>query len=310
MKKVKKALIPAAGLGTRFLPATKSVPKEMLTIVDAPIIFYVVEEAIKAGIEDIVLIAGRGKHAIEDFFDTSYEVEDKLLKDGKIDMLNRLEKIRDMANIISVRQKQALGLGHAVYSGKRIIGDEPFAVLLGDEITVDSDTHSSATEDLVQAFEKTGQSGLSVMKVADDQVSKYGIAEFTSDKMETLSVGSGRDLNYFRAKKLLEKPQPSETTSRWAITGRYIFDQKIFSILENQKPTKNNEIQLTDAIQELTRNDIVNGYPLQGRRYDAGDKLGYLVTNIEFALRNKELTTDLAAYLKSLVHDLEKGSFK
>ncbi len=310
MKKVKKALIPAAGLGTRFLPATKSVPKEMLTIVDAPIIFYVVEEAVKAGIEDIVLVAGRGKHSIEDFFDTSYEVEDKLLKDGKIDLLSRLEQIRNMANIISIRQKQALGLGHAVYSGRRIVGDEPFAVLLGDEITVNMENQNSATENLVQAFSQTGQSGLSVMKVADDQVSKYGIAEFHSDKVETLNFGSNQSMIFHQVKKLLEKPKPSETDSRWAITGRYIFDPKIFSILENQKPTKNNEVQLTDAIQELTRNNIVNAYPLQGQRYDAGDKLGYLITNIEFALRNKELTSELSEYLKKLVHALDKGSFK
>lgn len=310
MKKVKKALIPAAGLGTRFLPATKSVPKEMLTIVDAPIIFYVVEEAVKAGIEDIILVAGRGKHAIEDFFDTSYEVEDKLLKDGKIDLLNRLEKIRNMANIISIRQKQALGLGHAVHSGKRIVGDEPFAVLLGDEITVPKEGQNSATEGLVKAFEKTEQSGLSVMKVAEDQVSKYGIAEFSNDTAETLSVGPNQSLLFHQVKKLFEKPKPAETNSRWAITGRYVFDPKIFSILEQQKPSKNNEIQLTDAIQELTRHDVVNAYPLQGRRYDAGDKLGYLITNIEFALRNKELTSELSNYLKTIVRDLEKGSFK
>lgn len=310
MKKIKKALIPAAGLGTRFLPATKSVPKEMLTIVDAPIIFYVVEEAVKAGIEDIVLVAGRGKHAIEDFFDTSYEVEDKLLKDGKIDLLNRLERIRNMANIISIRQKQALGLGHAVHSGKRIIGDEPFAVLLGDEITVNLDNQSSAAEDLVRAFEKTGQSGLSVMKVNDDQVSKYGIAEFEDEKKQTLSLASNQNIDFYRVKNLLEKPKASETKSRWAITGRYVFDPNIFSILENQKPTKNNEIQLTDAILELSRNEVVNAYPLQGNRYDAGDKLGYLITNIEFALRNSELTQDLSDYLKSLVSKIDKGSFR
>ena len=310
MKKIKKALIPAAGLGTRFLPATKSVPKEMLTIVDAPIIFYVVEEAVKAGIEDIVLVAGRGKHAIEDFFDTSYEIEDKLFKDGKVDVLNRLEQIRNMANIISIRQKQALGLGHAVHSGKRIIGDEPFAVLLGDEITVNLDNQSSATEDLVRAYEKTGQSGLSVMKVADDQVPKYGIAELEDDQKQTLSLGSNQNIDFYRVKNLLEKPKASETKSRWAITGRYVFDPKIFSILENQKPTKNNEIQLTDAISELLRNEVVNAYPLQGNRYDAGDKLGYLITNIEFALRNSELTQELSDYLKTLVNKIDKGLFK
>ncbi len=308
MKKVKKAIIPAAGLGTRFLPATKSVPKEMLTIVDAPIIFYVVDEAVKAGIEDIVLVAGRGKHAIEDFFDTSYEVEDKLMKDGKVDVLNRLEQIRNMANIISIRQKQALGLGHAVYSAKRIVGDEPFAVLLGDEITVNQDNQSSATEDLVKAYEQTGHSSLSVMKVTDDKVSKYGIAELNSEK-EILKFGS-QSVDFHRVKKLFEKPKPTETDSRWAITGRYVFDPKIFTILENQKPTKNNEIQLTDAIQELLKSQVVNAYPLQGRRYDAGDKLGYLVTNIEFALRNSELTDELTAYLKNLVLEIQKGSFK
>ncbi len=308
MKKVKKAIIPAAGLGTRFLPATKSVPKEMLTIVDAPIIFYVVDEAVKAGIEDIILVAGRGKHAIEDFFDTSYEVEDKLMKDGKVDVLNRLEQIRNMANIISIRQKQALGLGHAVYSAKRIVGDEPFAVLLGDEITVNQNNQSSATEDLVKAYEQTGHSSLSVMKVTDDQVSKYGIAELNNEK-ETLKFGS-QSISFHRVQKLFEKPKPAETDSRWAITGRYVFDPKIFTLLENQKPTKNNEIQLTDAIQELLKSQVVNAYPLQGRRYDAGDKLGYLVTNIEFALRNSELTDELTAYLKNLVLEIQKGSFK
>lgn len=294
MSKIKKAIIPAAGLGTRFLPATKTVPKEMLTIVDAPIILYVVEEAVQAGIEDIVLIAGRGKHAIEDFFDTSYELEDKLAKDGKEKLLERVTRIRDKANIISIRQKQALGLGHAVLSGLPIIGKEPFAVLLGDEITMGFHGEPNVTSQLVSSFESTGTSTISVMKVGEKDVSKYGIAE-----VEETSRG------FFKVSSLIEKPKPHETTSRWALPGRYAFDNSIMDILQSAKPTLNGEIQLTDSMKVLCQNKGLNAMTFSAQRYDAGDKLGYLQANIELALQNPELGVDLKSYIIQLAQRLK-----
>ncbi|KHD88046.1 MAG: UTP--glucose-1-phosphate uridylyltransferase [Bdellovibrio sp. ArHS] len=293
MPKVKKAIIPAAGLGTRFLPATKTVPKEMLTIVDAPIILYVVEEAVQAGIEDIVLIAGRYKYAIEDFFDTSYELEDKLQKDGKEKLLERVVKIRDKANIISIRQKHALGLGHAVHCGLPIIGKEPFAVLLGDEITMGFHGQPNVTSQLVQSFEETGTSTISVMKVSDKDVSKYGVAE-----VEDTQKG------YFRVTSLTEKPKPTETTSRWALPGRYVFDNHIMDILQNAKPSLNGEIQLTDSMKVLCKEKGLNAMTFTAERYDAGDKLGYLQANIELALQNPELGPELKSYIQQLARKL------
>ncbi len=294
MTKVKKAIIPAAGLGTRFLPATKAVPKEMLTIVDAPIIFYVVEEAVQAGIEDIILVAGRGKHAIEDFFDTSYEVEDRLAKDGKLHLLERLSKIRDMANIISIRQKHASGLGHAVLCGLPIVGNEPFAVLLGDEITMGENGKDNVTSQLVHSFEQTGTSTVSIMKVEQKDVSKYGVAE----------VEEQRD-GFFKVTNLIEKPKPTETSSRWALPGRYVFDNSIMSILKNAKPTLNGEIQLTDSMKELIHQAGLNAMTFQAQRFDAGDKLGYLQANIELGLRNKEVGAELKSYILKLSERLK-----
>jgi UTP--glucose-1-phosphate uridylyltransferase len=290
MSKIRKAIIPAAGLGTRFLPATKTVPKEMLTIVDAPIILYVVEEAIAAGIEDIVLVAGRGKHAIEDFFDTSYELEDKLAKDGKEKLLERVTKIRDRANIISIRQKQALGLGHAVLCGLPIIGKEPFAVLLGDEITMGFHGEPNVTAQLVGSFDETRTSTISVMKVDEKDVSKYGIAE-----VEDTSNGA-----FFKVKSLIEKPKPSETSSRWALPGRYAFDNSIMDILQGATAGLNGEIQLTDSMKVLCQSKGLNAMTFTAKRYDAGDKLGYLQANIELALENKELGPDLKNYISKL----------
>ena len=294
MSKVKKAIIPAAGLGTRFLPATKTVPKEMLTIVDAPIILYVVEEAIKAGIEDIVLIAGRGKHAIEDFFDMSYELEDKLSKDGKEKLLERVTRVRNSANIISIRQKQALGLGHAVLCGLPIVGKEPFAVLLGDEITMEANGQENVTSQLVKSFEETATSTISIMKVSEKDVSKYGIAE-----VEERSPG------FFKVTSLVEKPKPTETTSRWALPGRYVFDNYIMDLLTNAKPTLNGEIQLTDSMKVLCQQKGLNAMTFSADRYDAGDKLGYLQANIELALQNPELGTDLKNYILTLASRLK-----
>ncbi len=295
MSKVKKAIIPAAGLGTRFLPATKTVPKEMLTIVDAPIILYVVEEAIKAGIEDIVLIAGRGKHAIEDFFDTSYELEDRLAKDGKEKLLERVTRVREMANIISIRQKQALGLGHAVLSGLPIIGKEPFAVLLGDEITMGFHGEPNVTSQLVNSFGETRTSTISVMRVSDKDVSKYGIAE-VEEVTDSL----------FKVTSLTEKPKATETKSRWALPGRYVFDNRIMDILKDAKPTLNGEIQLTDSMRVLCKEHGMNAMTFTAERYDAGDKLGYLQANIELGLQNGELGPDLIKYILQLADRLKK----
>ncbi|WP_413292221.1 UTP--glucose-1-phosphate uridylyltransferase GalU [Bdellovibrio sp. HCB185ZH] len=294
MSKVKKAIIPAAGLGTRFLPATKTVPKEMLTIVDAPIILYVVEEAIKAGIEDIVLIAGRNKHAIEDFFDMSYELEDKLHKDGKEKLLERVTKARDAANIISIRQKQALGLGHAVLCGLPIVGKDPFAVLLGDEITMEANGQANVTSQLVKSFEETQTSTISIMKVSEKDVSKYGIAE-----VEEKAAG------FFKVTSLVEKPKPTDTKSRWALPGRYVFDNAIMDLLATAKPSLNGEIQLTDSMKVLCEQKGLNAMTFTADRYDAGDKLGYLQANIELALKNPELSADLKAYIVELAKNLK-----
>lgn len=290
MKKVKKAIIPAAGLGTRFLPATKTVPKEMLTIVDAPIIFYVVEEAARAGIEDIILIAGRGKTAIEDFFDVSYELEDKLLKDGKIHLLERLIKLREMTNIISIRQKQPLGLGHAVLCGQAAVGKEPFAVLLGDEIMVSMTEEPNVTEQLVSAYSETDISTVAVMQVNDSEVSKYGIIE----------IGKIVRDGFFKVKSVVEKPTVSSAPSRWALPGRYVFDAKIFEYLKETKPGYGNEIQLTDGMSRLAREVGLNATQFSATRFDAGDKLGYLQANVELAMMNPELSASTREYILRL----------
>ncbi len=293
MIRVKKALIPAAGLGTRFLPATKSIPKEMLPVVDQPILLYVVEEAVRAGIEDIVLIAGRGKHAIEDFFDRSYEVEDQLLKAGREDLLQRIQRIRDMANIISIRQKEALGLGHAVFCGQPVIGNENFAVLLGDEIMYSEPGEPTVIEQLAKIFIETGLSTVAVMEVAPQDVEKYGIvaAEKTRD-------------GYFRVSEVIEKPTVQSAPSRLALPGRYIFTPQIFDYLRDAKPGKNNEIQLTDAMTALAKNQGLLSTLFQAKRFDAGDKLGYLIANIELALMRPDLGPQLKQYLRGLAREI------
>lgn len=288
---VKKAIIPAAGLGTRFLPATKTVPKEMLTIVDAPIIFYVVEEAANAGIEDIILIQGRGKTAIEDFFDTSYELEDKLAKDGKSQLLERVSRIRERVNIISIRQKHPLGLGHAVLCGQPIVGDSPFAVLLGDEIMINSGNSENTTATLSRVHHQEGCSCVAVMEVPNNEVSKYGIAD----------VGAKKD-GVFEVKGFVEKPSPQQAPSRWALPGRYVLDALIFEYLKNAKPGVNGEIQLTDSMNSMAREHRFLASTFQSKRFDAGDKLGYLKANIELGLRNHELRDDLLAYMKGVMN--------
>lgn len=287
---IRKAVIPAAGLGTRFLPATKSIPKEMLTIVDKPILLYVVEEAVSAGIEDIVLVQGRGKSAIEDFFDTSYELESTLEKAGKLDLLETVRKVKDMANIISVRQKTPMGLGHAVATARPVVGSSPFALLLGDEIMINAPKTPSATGQLAKHYENEGKSVVAIMEVAANEVSKYGI------------VG-GKDIGrgLMQIETVVEKPSVQDAPSRMALPGRYIFSAEIFKYLAEAKPGKNGEIQLTDAMVQLAKREGLLGTKVTARRYDAGDRLGYLQANIELALDRPELKADLLPYLKALL---------
>lgn len=299
-KKVKKAVIPAAGLGTRFFPATKTIPKEMLPLVDKPTILYVIEEALQAGIEDIILVQGRGKTAIEDFFDVSYELEDKFRKEGKTKLLDDLNHIRKSANIISIRQKSALGLGHAVYCAKPVVGEEPFAVLLGDEITISNDPIQNVTRFLGDQFLKSGRSGVWVMPVADDQVHKYGVVDLgskfpaNSNSEQAKSLQSGVEVV-----GVVEKPTREMAPSRWAIPGRYVFDAKIFSILQETKPGKNGEIQLSDAMNGLAKSQNgLNAYSFEAKRFDAGDKLGFIIANIELALEREDLGPELQNYLE------------
>lgn len=295
--KVKKAVIPAAGLGTRFFPATKTIPKEMLPIVDKPTILYVIEEAMHAGIEDIVLIQGRGKTAIEDFFDISYELESKLVKDGKEDLLKNLNYIRNNINIISLRQKEALGLGHAVRCAKSIVGSDPFAVLLGDEITIsksDKDSKDNVTRFLCDQFSTTKASSIWVLPVASSQTEKYGIVDLGKDRFESLEHGQ-------KIFGVVEKPKSDRAPSLWALPGRYVFEAKIFDYIDQIKPGYNGELQLSDAMNMLAQKETMNAYSFQARRFDAGDKLGYLIANLEVALDREDLKADLYAYLKSRI---------
>lgn len=290
--KVKKAVIPAAGLGTRFLPATKTIPKEMLPIVDTPTLFYVVQEAIAAGIEDIIIVAGRNKTAIEDFFDRSYELEDTLEKSGKTELLKMIRDIQSMVNIISIRQKEAKGLGHAVYTAQPIVGDQPFAVLLGDELTFPlPGKKETVTQQLAQVYEQHQMSTVAVMEVPEQDVSKYGIVAVQGNSPMKIT-------------EVIEKPQPSQAPSRWALPGRYIFTGRIFDILKNTKPGKNGEIQLTDGMTQVAKEQGMIAHPFVAQRYDAGDKFGYLQANIELALNHPEVGQQLKAYLKNLVKTL------
>jgi UTP--glucose-1-phosphate uridylyltransferase len=304
MPQVKKAIIPAAGLGTRFLPATKTVPKEMLTIVDAPIIFYVVEEAVNAGIEEIILIQGRGKTAIEDFFDTSYELEDILLKTGKTELLERVRRIRRMANIVSIRQKEPRGLGHAVLCAKTVIGDASFAVLLGDEIMVPRNGEPNTTAQLCRLHGDLKYSVVAIMEVDKSQVSKYGIAD----------VKNHND-GYYEVNGFVEKPKLDKAPSRFALPGRYVFTPRIFAELEKIEKdqevkfpgllTVKPEIQLTDAMNSLAKKERFYASTFSAQRFDAGDKLGYLQANVELGLMNPELHEDFKKYLIEVAKRLE-----
>lgn len=284
IKKVKKAVIPAAGLGTRFLPATKAQPKEMLPIVDKPTLQYIIEEAVNSGIEEILIITGRNKKSIEDHFDKSVELELELEKKGKDDLLELVRGISEMANIYYIRQKEPLGLGHAVYCARSFIGDEPFAVLLGDDIV---DAKTPCLKQLIGAYEEYGTSILGVQSVAREDVNKYGI-------VDGYEVGKGA----YRVNSLVEKPDPANAPSEIAILGRYIITPQIFEILRNTKPGKGGEIQLTDALNVLAKESSMHAYVFEGRRYDVGDKMGYLQATIDFALKRDDLRAGLMDFMK------------
>ncbi|MFQ3777473.1 UTP--glucose-1-phosphate uridylyltransferase GalU [Staphylococcus equorum] len=290
MKKIKKAIIPAAGLGTRFLPATKAMPKEMLPILDKPTIQYIVEEAARAGIEDIIIVTGKHKRAIEDHFDNQKELEMILQDKGKTDLLEKVKYSTELANIFYVRQKEQKGLGHAIYSARQFIGDEPFAVLLGDDI-VESD--NPAIKQLIEAYEETGKSVIGVQEVERDQTHRYGII----DPLEK----SGRK---YEVKEFVEKPKQGTAPSNLAIMGRYVLTADIFDYLKTQSKGAGGEIQLTDAIERLNKHDQVYAYDFEGDRFDVGEKLGFVKTTIEFALKDESMHEELTRFIKNL--DLDK----
>ncbi|UOE93859.1 UTP--glucose-1-phosphate uridylyltransferase GalU [Alkalihalobacillus sp. LMS39] len=288
--KVRKAIIPAAGLGTRFLPATKAQPKEMLPIVDKPTIQYIVEEAIASGIEDIIIVSGRSKRAIEDHFDKSYELEETLLKKGKMALLDEVSAISNMANIHYIRQKEALGLGHAISCAKSFIGDEPFAVLLGDDI-VQSDT--PCLKQLIDVFDRYHSSVVGVQSVPDEDVSKYGVID-----PKGLEIEAG----VINVQSLVEKPKQEEAPSNYAIMGRYVLRPEIFDILETIPAGAGGEIQLTDAIKTLNESQAVLAYDFEGVRYDVGDKFGFVKATIDYALQREGLKDEVMEYLKEVAN--------
>jgi UTP--glucose-1-phosphate uridylyltransferase len=283
--KVKKAIIPAAGLGTRFLPATKAQPKEMLPIVDKPTIQYIVEEAVASGIEEILIITGRNKKSIEDHFDKSIELELELEKSGKAELLELVRDISDMVDIHYIRQKEPRGLGHAIHCAKTFVGNEPFAVLLGDDV-VDSET--PCLKQLIDCFSEYKTTILGVQTVSEENVSKYGIVD-----------GIHIEDRVYKVKDLVEKPAKEEAPSNVAILGRYIITPEIFNILENTKPGKGGEIQLTDALKTLISKEAMYAYNFEGKRYDVGDKFGFLQATVEFALKKDELREEVLGYLNS-----------
>lgn len=289
-KKVRKAIIPAAGLGTRFLPATKAMPKEMLPIVDKPTIQYIVEEAIASGIEDIIIVTGKGKRAIEDHFDNNFELEDNLMQKEKFDIL---EKVRQSSNvdIHYIRQKEPKGLGHAVWCARKFIGNEPFAVLLGDDI-VQSET--PGLKQLIEQYEETHASVIGVQTVPDDETDRYGIVE------PLAQVG-----RRYQVENFVEKPALGTAPSNLAIMGRYVLTPEIFMCLEKQEKGAGGEIQLTDAIQQLNQIQRVFAYDFEGKRYDVGEKLGFITTTIEFALQNDGIREQLIEYMADKVSELK-----
>lgn len=291
--KVRKAIIPAAGLGTRFLPATKAMPKEMLPIVDKPTIQYIIEEAIESGIEDIIIVTGKGKRAIEDHFDHSFELEQNLFEKGKFELLDEVQKSSKLVDIHYIRQKEPKGLGHAIWCARKFIGNEPFAVLLGDDIVR---AEKPCLQQMMEQYERYNASIIGVQHVLDKEVSRYGIVDATQ-------IGE----RFYNVSNLVEKPRQEEAPSNLAILGRYILSPKIFDILHQQKPGAGGEIQLTDAISSLNQYEAVYAYDFDGIRYDVGEKMGFIQTTIEFALQREDLKHDLLEYLSKT---LEKEFIK
>ncbi len=285
--KVRKAVLPVAGFGTRFLPATKSSSKEMLPLVDKPLIHYAVEDAIDAGIEQIIFITGRGKRAIEDYFDISFELEYHLKAQGKENLVKEMRKISNMADFVYIRQKEPKGLGHAVLRAKDVVGNEPFAVILADDVIQNG---KSGTKQLVEVFERYNCSVIGLEEVDPEEVSSYGIVS-----------GAGIEEGVFKLDNFVEKPKKGKAPSNLAIIGRYIFTPFIFEELEKTKPGAKGEIQLTDAIATLSKKEVIYGKTMEGKRFDCGNKLGFLQATIEFALNDENLKDEFEKYLKEVV---------
>jgi UTP--glucose-1-phosphate uridylyltransferase len=286
MTLLRKCVVPAAGLGTRFLPATKAIPKEMLPIVDTPTLQYIVEEAVAAGIKDVILISGRGKESMVDHFDLAVELEATLRARGKEEELKKLRAISDMANIVAVRQKEPLGLGHAVLCAKSLVGDEPFGVILGDDII---DSEDPGILQLARAFEKRQQAVIALMEVPPEETHLYGIA-----------AGDWIDADTMQITRIVEKPKKGTAPSNFAVIGRYVLPSKVFGVLERQQAGVGGEIQLTDALATLQKTDGLIGLKFKGMRYDAGDKVGYVKANVASALKRPELRGPLLEWLKQV----------
>ncbi|MFS0822735.1 UTP--glucose-1-phosphate uridylyltransferase GalU [Bacillus sp. 1P02SD] len=286
--KVRKAIIPAAGLGTRFLPATKAMPKEMLPIVDKPTIQYIIEEAVESGIEDIIIVTGKGKRAIEDHFDHSFELEQNLFDKGKFELLDEVQKASKLVDIHYIRQKEPKGLGHAIWCARKFIGNEPFAVLLGDDIV---SAEKPCLKQMIEQYERYNASILGVQTVPEKEVHRYGIVD-----------GNQHGERFYSVNHLVEKPSQEDAPSNLAIMGRYILNPRIFEILENQQPGAGGEIQLTDAIAGLNQFEAVYAYDFEGTRYDVGEKLGFIQTTLEFALKREDLKVELLDYLKDIMN--------
>lgn len=287
---VRKAIIPAAGLGTRFLPATKAQPKEMLPIVDTPTIQYIIKEAVDSGIQDIIIVTGRGKRAIEDHFDKSYELEDILKKKGNEELLSLVQDISNLGNIHYIRQKEPKGLGHAIYCARSFIGNEPFAVMLGDDIV---DSEVPCLKQLINVYNQYKTTIVGVQHVPEDEVSNYGIVDckHVEDRV-------------YKVKDMVEKPDKENAPSNIGILGRYIITPRIFEFLENAKPGKGGEIQLTDALKGLISVEAMYAYDFVGKRYDVGNKLGFLQATVEFALKRDDIRDKFVDYLKNVVSSM------
>lgn len=286
MQKIRKAVFPAAGFGTRFLPVTKSQPKEMLPIVDKPVIQYLVEEAVASGITEIIIVTGRGKRSIEDHFDFSFELEHTLVEKGKHSLLKEVRDIARLAKFVYVRQPMPLGDGHAILCAKEVVGDEPFAVLFGDDIV---DHKTPAIKQLMNVYEKTGSSVMALQQIDRKESESYGMIKAKSSKGRLHEV-----------EKLVEKPKPSTAPSNLAIIGKYVVTPEIIAALEKAKPSHSGEIRLIDGFMELQKKQKIYGYEVEGKRYDTGTKLGLLTASIDFALKRKDLGPEVRKYLKSL----------